>query len=76
MCGIAGIYNLNSDPVSQELLKQMCDIMRHRGPDDEGYYVDNNIGFVHRRLVSLKGIFLDNNLAGGTYTKEAQNRSK
>ena len=50
MCGIAGIYNLNSEPVSQELLKQMCDIMRHRGPDDEGYYVDDSIGFGHRRL--------------------------
>ena len=50
MCGIAGIYNLNSEPVSQEFLKQMCDIMRHRGPDDEGYYIDNNIGFGHRRL--------------------------
>lgn len=50
MCGIAGIYNLNSEPVSQELLKKMCDIIRYRGPDDEGYYVDNNIGFGHRRL--------------------------
>lgn len=37
MCGIAGIYNLNNEPVSAELLKRMINIMRHRGPDDEGF---------------------------------------
>lgn len=36
MCGIAGIYNLNNEPVSTELLKRMIDIMMHRGPDDKG----------------------------------------
>ncbi|MEW6096096.1 MAG: asparagine synthase (glutamine-hydrolyzing) [bacterium] len=50
MCGIAGIYNLNNEPVSQDTLKRMCDIIRHRGPDDEGQWVDGNIGFGHRRL--------------------------
>lgn len=37
MCGIAGIYNLNSEPISVELLKQMIDIIKHRGPDDDGF---------------------------------------
>lgn len=37
MCGIAGIYNLNNEPVSAESLKRMIDIMSHRGPDDEGF---------------------------------------
>jgi asparagine synthase (glutamine-hydrolysing) len=37
MCGIGGIYNLNGQPVDQDLLRQMTDLIRHRGPDDAGY---------------------------------------
>jgi len=48
MCGIAGIYN--QDTVDKDLLKRMCDVIRHRGPDDEGYYFGNNIGIGMRRL--------------------------
>ena len=36
MCGIAGFYNLDGAPVSVRVLKQMMDIQRHRGPDDQG----------------------------------------
>jgi asparagine synthase (glutamine-hydrolysing) len=36
MCGIAGIFNNNS-AVDPSHIKTMCDILRHRGPDDEGY---------------------------------------
>lgn len=50
MCGIAGIYNLNNEPVAQDTLKRMCDIIRHRGPDDEGQWINGNIGLGHRRL--------------------------
>lgn len=50
MCGIAGKYNLNEEPVSPELIKRMCDKLIHRGPDDSGIYVDRNIGLGHRRL--------------------------
>lgn len=50
MCGIAGIYNLDNRPVNGTLLKQMTDILHHRGPDDEGHFVDENIGLGHRRL--------------------------
>lgn len=50
MCGIAGIYNRNGEPVSFELLKKMTDIIAYRGPDDEGHYINNNIGLGHRRL--------------------------
>jgi asparagine synthase (glutamine-hydrolysing) len=53
MCGIAGIYNYEScEPVSVDVLKKMADSIRHRGPDDEGYYVDDaaGVGFCHRRL--------------------------
>lgn len=50
MCGIAGIYNLNGKPVEERLLQKMAGAMKHRGPDDEGYYLDRNIGLAHKRL--------------------------
>ena len=50
MCGIAGIYNLDKKPVKEKDLKKMTDLMNHRGPDDEGFYLKNNVGFGHRRL--------------------------
>lgn len=36
--------------MDQHLLKQMCDVIAHRGPDDEGFYVHDQIGLGHRRL--------------------------
>ena len=40
MCGICGIYNFDGRPVGIELLKRMNLSMIHRGPDDEGYFVN------------------------------------
>ena len=37
MCGIAGLYHLKGEAIPAHCLKGMCDAMRHRGPDDEGY---------------------------------------
>ncbi len=37
MCGIAGIYHLDGAPVNLTQLRRMADLLRHRGPDDEGY---------------------------------------
>jgi len=39
MCGIAGIYNLSGAPVDGELLRDMTDVQRHRGPDDQGLHL-------------------------------------
>ena len=50
MCGIAGIINKKSLPVDQDKLLKMRDSLIHRGPDAAGIYIDNNIGFGHRRL--------------------------
>jgi len=58
MCGIVGILNLsNPDPVSEELLTRMIAIIRHRGPDETGIYVENQAGLGHARLsiIGLKG---------------------
>ena len=51
MCGICGKYNYAiSEPVTKEELKQMTDLLEHRGPDDEGFHSDGNVGLGMRRL--------------------------
>ena len=58
MCGICGIYNKNSQPVDPDVLRKMNDAMTHRGPDDWGMEVAENIGLAMRRLSII-------DLAGG-----------
>jgi asparagine synthase (glutamine-hydrolysing) len=51
MCGICGIYFLDRQrPVEERILRLMAESLRHRGPDDEGFYVDGNLGLGHKRL--------------------------
>jgi len=53
MCGIAGIIDCTGRPVLQEELKQMTDAIAHRGPDGEGFFIADNVGFGHRRLAVI-----------------------
>ncbi len=53
MCGIAGIFNLNKQPVVLKQVEQMADAIAHRGPDGEGFFVKDQIGLAHRRLAIL-----------------------
>lgn len=53
MCGIAGVFNLNKKSVSRHELKAMSDAIAHRGPDGEGFYIDEHFGMAHRRLAIL-----------------------
>lgn len=50
MCGIAGIFNTNGEPVSPVTLRRMTDAIAHRGPDGEGFYSDRFVALGHRRL--------------------------
>lgn len=50
MCGIAGIINLDKKRVELKTLQEMNNALIHRGPDDEGVFVEKNIGLGHRRL--------------------------
>ncbi len=51
MCGITGKINFDHDHVINEFeLKQMTDSLYDRGPDDEGFYINQNIGLGFRRL--------------------------
>jgi asparagine synthase (glutamine-hydrolysing) len=49
MCGICGMVNFSSG-INKSLIKKMNKILKHRGPDDEGYFFDKNIGMGNRRL--------------------------
>ena len=53
MCGIAGYFNLNGEPISISTLKKMSDTIKHRGPDGEGFWTNTFIGFCHRRLAII-----------------------
>ncbi len=50
MCGIAGIINFNNSPASQEQMQAMLLDMKHRGPDDKGFYSDHNVSIGQVRL--------------------------
>jgi asparagine synthase (glutamine-hydrolysing) len=50
MCGIAGIINFTETAVDEALLRSMCESIAYRGPDDEGFLLDHNIGLGHKRL--------------------------
>lgn len=50
MCGICGIVHSKQQGIDSEALRAMAQAMVHRGPDDDGYLVDGNIGLGFRRL--------------------------
>jgi asparagine synthase (glutamine-hydrolysing) len=50
MCGLAGIYHFDGRRPDERALRRVGNAMRHRGPDDEGMFVHEGFGMVHRRL--------------------------
>jgi asparagine synthase (glutamine-hydrolysing) len=59
MCGIAGVVSATRESdITEALVRQMCDRIVHRGPDDEGIYVADGAGLGMRRLSII-------DLAGG-----------
>jgi len=52
MCGIVAVIDSNRT-IDEERLYQMADTIRYRGPDDQGIYIDGNIGLAHNRLSIL-----------------------
>lgn len=69
MCGIAGILNLEDPkPVGMRRLNRMAAVMRHRGPDETGVYVDDWVGMSHARLSII-------DLASGTQPIHNEDKS-
>ena len=50
MCGIVAVLNFDRTAVDPRRLTAMRDILHHRGPDDEGLFVEGPVGLGHRRL--------------------------
>jgi asparagine synthase (glutamine-hydrolysing) len=54
MCGICGQVNTDPQrPVAQAALERMNAVIRHRGPDSDGFYVNGNVGLAVRRLAII-----------------------
>jgi asparagine synthase (glutamine-hydrolysing) len=58
VCGINGRFNFDGRPVGAHEIAAMRDVLRHRGPDDAGLFVQGAVGLGHRRLSII-------DLAGG-----------
>ena len=48
MCGIVGFVTNAKE--KKKIIKEMADTINHRGPDGEGYYVDQDVALGHKRL--------------------------
>lgn len=57
MCGIVGICSPSSMPRIHEMLVPAGEVISHRGPDGEGFFVDSCCGLLHKRLsiIDLEG---------------------
>lgn len=56
MCGFVGIVHRGQSQIREGQLKAMAEAIRHRGPDDEGYWQDSDValGFVRLSIVDLE----------------------
>jgi len=50
MCGITGFVNFDGSPADRSILGSMNDAIFHRGPDEDGHYLGENVGMAMRRL--------------------------
>lgn len=53
MCGLVGEIRLDGGKPDLKIIRKMTDALRHRGPDDEGYFADGPVSFGFRRLAIL-----------------------
>ena len=55
MCGICGLFNLKEKQLNETIVRSMMQIQKHRGPDDEGLFCEENVGlgFVRLSIIDL-----------------------
>lgn len=72
MCGISGIYNLKKGrKIDTTTLKRVTLLLRHRGPDEFGFYQDDKIGNLIKKCRQLKSHLIsakDNMAVAGMIT--------
>ncbi|MGB8511140.1 MAG: asparagine synthase (glutamine-hydrolyzing) [Pyrinomonadaceae bacterium] len=68
MCGIVGIVHRDEHAVDGELLSRMNEAIHHRGPDEDGFYLNGRVGLAMRRLAII-------DLAGGQQPIHNQDRT-
>ena len=79
MCGFCGFNDKRSKKDKEKIIKSMADRIIHRGPDSDGYYVDDNVALGFRRLsiIDLKGgsqpIYNEDNTIAITFNGEIYN---
>ena len=79
MCGFCGFNDKRSKKDKEKIIKSMADRIIHRGPDSDGYYVDNDVALGFRRLsiIDLKGgsqpIYNEDNTIAITFNGEIYN---
>lgn len=68
MCGISGIISKHPNPDRQLLMRKMLLSLSHRGPDDQGDYISDEVGLAHVRLsiIDLEGGQQPMSIADGT----------
>ena len=79
MCGFCGFNDKRSKKDKEKIVKSMADRIIHRGPDSDGYYVDDDVALGFRRLsiIDLKGgsqpIYNEDNTIAITFNGEIYN---
>lgn len=54
MCGFVGFANFKENVSNNKnILEKMNNTLSKRGPDEEGYYIDNNVAMAHKRLIVI-----------------------
>lgn len=69
MCGIAGFVNNSNEKADRSILERMNRAIVHRGPDEDGYYLKDNVAMAMRRLAII-------DLAGGQQPIPNEDRTK
>lgn len=69
MCGIVGFVNNSDSSVNRSVLEKMNSAILHRGPDEDGFFVKENVGLAMRRLAII-------DLSGGQQPIFNQDKTK
>lgn len=69
MCGIVGFVNKQNNRIDRGILERMNEAIVHRGPDEDGFYVNENVALAMRRLAII-------DLSGGQQPIYNQDKTK